>query len=67
VDDDLVLVQAGLVVDGLAVVLGSARQLEGLGAVEGGRQSDLALGLAVGALEDGLGGGAGLLVALGSY
>jgi hypothetical protein len=42
VDNDLVLVQAGLVGDGLAVVLGSTRQLESLGAVEGGRQSDLA-------------------------
>lgn len=42
VDDDLVRIEAGLVVDGLAVVLGSTRQDQGLGAVEGGRESDLA-------------------------
>ena len=47
VDDDLVLVHARLMGDRLAVVLGSTRQLQSLGAVEGGRQSDLALGLAV--------------------
>ena len=43
VDDDLVLVQAGRVRDGLAQVLGRARELQGLGAVERGRGPDLAL------------------------
>jgi len=43
VDDDLVLIEAGLVRDRLARVLGSPRQLEGLGAVEGGRVADLGL------------------------
>lgn len=53
VDDDLVLVEAGGVGDRLAGVLGGARQLEGLGAVEGGAVADL--GLLVGVdLERGL-------------
>lgn len=43
VDDDLVLVQAGLVVDGLAGVLGVASQTQGLGLAEGGRGPDLGL------------------------
>ena len=41
VDDDLVLIEARSVGDRLAGVLGSPRQLEGLGAVEGRRVSDL--------------------------
>ena len=48
VHDDLVLVEAGLVRDRLARVLGRARGGEGLRAVEGGGQADLALLLAVG-------------------
>jgi hypothetical protein len=47
VDDDLVLVETGQVGDRLAGDLGRARELEGLGAVEGRRQSDLALGVRV--------------------
>lgn len=47
-DDDLVGVQAGLVGDRLARVLGGARDHEGLWAMEGGSQADLALLLAVG-------------------
>ena len=43
VNDDLMLVQARLVGERLAVVLGRSRELEGLGAVEGGRGADLAL------------------------
>jgi hypothetical protein len=42
VHDDLVVVETGLVRDALAGVLGCARQLEGLGAVEGRRLADLA-------------------------
>lgn len=42
VDDDLVLVEAGLMGNTLAGELGSARELEGLGAVEGRRKTDLA-------------------------
>ena len=41
VHNDLVLVQAGLVRDRLARVLGGARQLQGLGLVEGRRVPDL--------------------------
>lgn len=43
VDDDLVLIETGLVRDRLARVLGGARQDEGLGAVEGRRGADLGL------------------------
>lgn len=43
VDDDLVLIETGLVGDRLAGVLGSPGQLESLGAVEGGRGADLGL------------------------
>ena len=43
VEQDLVLVDADLLIwDGLAWVLWCARELEGLGTVEGGRKSDLA-------------------------
>jgi len=42
VDQDLVLLDTGLGLDTLAGVLGSARELEGLGLVEGGRQADFA-------------------------
>lgn len=42
VDDDLVLVETGLMGHTLAGVLGRARELEGLGAVEGGRKANLA-------------------------
>lgn len=42
VQNNLVEVQSGAVVDGHAGVLGGPRQLEGLGAVEGGRGADLA-------------------------
>lgn len=48
VDDDLVLVEAGLVRDRLAGVLGSARNDEGLGAVERGGVADLVLVVTVG-------------------
>ena len=43
VHNDLVLVQAHGMRDGLARVLGRARQLQGLGAVEAGRVPDLLL------------------------
>lgn len=43
VDDDLVLIETGLVVDGLARVLGVASQRQGLGLAEGGRSPDLDL------------------------
>lgn len=42
VDDNLVLVEADIVGDRLAVVLGRARELKGLGAVERRVESDLA-------------------------
>lgn len=42
-DDNLVLIQARLVVGRLAGVLGVAGQSEGLGATERGRSSDLGL------------------------
>lgn len=60
VHDDLVLVQAHGVGDGLAGVLGSTRQLQGLGAVEGGGVPDLLGLVGGGTLEGGLGGGVGL-------
>jgi hypothetical protein len=60
-----VLIEAGQVRDGLAGVLGRAREDQGLGAVERGAQADLALLGAVGALESSLGSGVGLLSALG--
>ena len=47
VDDDFVLVEAGSMGDRLARVLGGARELEGLGEVEGGRGADLGLLLGV--------------------
>ena len=47
VDDDLVLIEAGSVGDRLARVLGGARELEGVGEVEGGRGADLGLLLGV--------------------
>jgi len=65
VDDNLVLVEADIVGDRLAVVLGGARELEGLGAVERRVKSDLAGLVGVATLERGLGGGVGLLGALG--
>lgn len=43
VDNDLVLVQAGLVVGRLAGVLGVTGQSEGLGATESGRSAGLGL------------------------
>lgn len=43
VDDDLVLIQTGLMGNRLAEVLGRAREPEGLGAVEGRRGANLAL------------------------
>ena len=42
VDDDLMLVETGLVRNRLTWVLGRAGQLEGLWLVEGGREADLA-------------------------
>ena len=48
VDDDLVLIKTRLVGDRLARVLGRARDDEGLGAVEGGAQANLAVLVAVG-------------------
>lgn len=42
VDDDLVSIKDGLADDRLAGVLGLAGQLEGLGLVEGRRETDLA-------------------------
>lgn len=41
-DDDLVLIEAGLVRDALARVLWGAREDKGLWAVEGRRETDLA-------------------------
>lgn len=41
-DDDGLSIEAGLVGDGAAGVLGCARQTEGLGEVERGVQADLA-------------------------
>lgn len=49
VHDDLVLIEARQVRDRLAGVLGRARQLQGLGTVEGVAQADLA-GLVAGGL-----------------
>lgn len=46
-DDNLVLVKTGQVRDRLAGVLGSARQLQGVRAVEAVAQADLALLLGV--------------------
>lgn len=65
VDDDLVLVEARQVRDRLAGELGVAGQRQRLGLVEGGAQADLALLLGVSSLESSLGGGVGLLGALG--
>jgi hypothetical protein len=65
VDDNLVLIEARLVRDGLAGVLGRAREHQGLGAVERGAVADLALLLGVTTLESSLSGGVGLLEALG--
>jgi len=64
VDDDLVLIEARLVRDGSARVLGGSRGDQGLGAVEGGAEASLDLLVGVGALESGLGGILGLLVTL---
>ncbi len=64
-DDDLVLVEARQVRDRLAGELGVAGQRQRLGLVEGGAQADLALLRGVSTLESGLGGGVGLLGALG--
>lgn len=47
VDDDLVLVQTGLVRDRLARILGRPRQLKGLGTMEAGRVPDFRLLLGV--------------------
>lgn len=65
VDDDLVLVEARQVRDRLAGKLGVAGQRQRLGLVKGGAQADLALLRRVSTLESGLGGGVGLLGALG--
>lgn len=65
VHDDLVLVQAGLVGNGLARVLAGAGELQGLGQVEGGRQADLVGLLGVNTLQRSLRGSVGLLGALG--
>lgn len=51
VDDDLVLIEAGLVLDGLAEVLGVPGKSEGLGAAERGRGSDLGLLVGVDLVE----------------
>lgn len=69
VDDDLVLIEAGLVVDRLALVLGVARQRQGLGAVEGRGGPDLVALVGVNTLKSSLGRVLGLLgasLALGS-
>jgi hypothetical protein len=42
VDDDLVLIEARLMGNGLSWVFGRTGELEGLGSVEGGRKTDLA-------------------------
>lgn len=52
VDDDLVLIKAGLVLNGLAEVLGVPGKSEGLRAAEGGRGSDLGLLVGVNLVED---------------
>lgn len=64
-DDDLVLIETGEVVDGLAGVARSAGQDQSLGAVERGGLADLAGLGGVSTLEGGLGSGVGLLGALG--
>lgn len=48
VDDNLVLIQTGLVRDRLSGVLGGSGEDQGLGAVEGGAGSDLGLLVGVG-------------------
>lgn len=60
VDDDLVGIESGLMRNRLSWVLGASAELEGLGSVEGGAQSDLASFLRLYALEGGFGCGAGL-------
>jgi len=42
VDDDLMLIEARLMGNGLSWVFGRTGELEGLGSVEGGRKTDLA-------------------------
>ena len=53
-DDHPVLVEPGSMGDALAGVFGVARELKGLGAVEGDGGPDLLLDLGVGALKSGL-------------
>jgi len=64
VDNDLVFIEAGLMRNRLARVLGVAGELKGLGSVEGGRKTDLADLVGVSALQSSLSSSAGLLVAL---
>jgi len=64
VDDDLVLIETGLMGNRLAWVFWCARELEGLGLVEGCRETDLADLVGVDTLQGGLSSSAGLLVAL---
>lgn len=65
VDDDLVLIEARQVRDRLAGELRFAGQGQSLGLMKGSAQADLALLLGVSSLESRLGGGVGLLGALG--
>lgn len=53
-DNDLVLIHARVVGNALSQVLGVTRQLEGLGATEGGRSSDLVHLVGVSAQGNGL-------------
>jgi hypothetical protein len=59
------LIEARQVRDRLAGILGRPREDQSVGSVEGGRQTNLALGLVVVALERSLSGMVGLLRALG--
>lgn len=59
---DLVLIQTGHVGHSLASILGVARKLESLGAVEGGRGADLASLLTVDTLQGSLLGSKGLVL-----
>jgi hypothetical protein len=65
VDNDLVLIKTGRMRNRLAGVLGSTRQLEGLGPVEGSRGANLPVLVGVDTLKSGLGSGLSLLGTLG--
>lgn len=60
-DDDLVGIETGLMRDRLSWVAGGSRELESLGSVEGGTESDLLGLLGLDAFEGCFGGGLGFL------